>query len=53
MILVEVKPRDDGRYDIYASEDGEPLVNSSQVYPSALLAHWRYRGAHRAGRGWQ
>ncbi len=21
-----------------------------QVYPSALLAHWRYRGAHRARR---
>ncbi|WP_283612367.1 hypothetical protein [Mycolicibacterium poriferae] len=32
MILVEVKPRDDGRYDIYVSEDGEPYVNSSQGY---------------------
>lgn len=32
MILVEVKPRDDGRYDIYASEGGEPYMHSSQGY---------------------
>lgn len=32
MILAEVKPREDGKYDIYVSEDGEPYVNSSQGY---------------------
>lgn len=30
---------------------GAGYLPTWQVYPSALLAHWRYRGAHRVKRG--
>lgn len=30
---------------------GAGYLPAWQVYPSALLAHWRYRGAHRVKRG--
>lgn len=32
MIRVDVKPRSDNKFDIYVSEDGEPLLNSNQGY---------------------
>lgn len=41
MIAVHIKPRSDGRYDIYVSDrsiDGEPLLNSNQGYERAIDA---------------
>lgn len=31
-ILIEVKPREDDRYDIYVGDEGDQFVNSSQGY---------------------
>lgn len=31
-VVVEVKPRADGRYDIYVGDEGDAFLNSSQGY---------------------
>lgn len=38
MILVEVKPRADERYDIYVGDEGDAFLNSSQGYERAIDA---------------